>query len=1034
MPPKTTATKTRLDDIVACLTPIIPLLNEFSDAFGTLFIPAIANTTLSLITLVQNVRKNKEECVQLMENVHELLYAVVSLHVKSGTGPSLPPATLSAFGYLTETLHKIHAFMDAQQDGNKIKHFFRQSEMKTLLNECRIRLQQTVDMFKIAGAINIHGDIVEMQKETERIHKELLDLISTSSDATVSDMSSSIHHWDNGLHNSSNSISLLPAKPKILYGRESELQHIMETMCQEPARIAILGAGGMGKTSLAKAALHHPDIMAKYQHRFFVASDSATTSIELAALIGLHIGLKPGKDLTKPIVNYFLNNGPSLLVLDNLETLWEPIDSRGIVEEFLAKLTDVSHLALMITMRGAERPAKVHWTRPFLQPLQPLSNDAALQTFFDIAEDFHSTEHITQLLSLTDNMPLAVDLIAHLVDHEGCEDVLTRWGTEKTSLLSHGHDRRSNLDISITISLSSPRLSSGAKDLLSLLSILPDGLSDAELLQTKLSIVNILECRSMLLRTSLAYEDDRKRLKSLAPIREYMQQFYPASPPLVHQVQKHFHLLLDTYEKYNGSQQVTGQANQIISNLGNLHQVLLRGLHQDNPTLADTINCTLSLDHFSRVAGHGRHVLMNHIPTAISSTHDDRLKASFIVGVFNCRLFHPISNPEELIAQVKGHFGKFNDLLLEFGEYFFYNQGNASRANQFLDKALALSKSCGNKRRQATVLSGIASILWTKGDYHSAQSHAREAQRYAQLSGDLHIESKALLAEGNCAQSLGDYRKSILLYHRGRNLLELCGMSQSSLNRSIRSSEAEVHFQKSEYAEARSIHAEDVRKIQQTFEYAFSLTNLAEIDIIIGASAQNVFQMLEKARQIAIATGAPYVSDYCEIRSGELNLRERETDTAKIIFQQCFALAAPKDIQAALLCLEKLADTSQWPAHNFQWSSRWTVLYLAYAKGKQHKQAIHKAIQFLGDVFLTQGDLNTAEILFTVALETFTYMDIHRSRAECMLRLGDIARHKGDLAHAADLWREARPLFEQSLQAKDIAQIDTRLALVSDRV
>ncbi|KAJ7115006.1 P-loop containing nucleoside triphosphate hydrolase protein, partial [Mycena epipterygia] len=367
---------------------------------------------------------------------------------------------------------------------------------------------------------------------------------------------------------------MLLAKPRIFHGRESELKKILKILNQDLARIAILGAGGMGKTSLAKAALHHPDVVSKYHQRFFVAADSATTTIELAALIGLHIGLKPGKDLTKPVVQYFSNNSSCLLVLDNLETLWEPMQSRCSVEEFLSSLTD-------ITMRGAERPAKVRWTRPFLQPLDPLSEEAAYQTFVAIAEDFYKNEDITKLLSLTDNMPLA--------------DVLTRWATEKTTLLSRGHGKRSNLDMSITISLSSPRLSSGAKDLLSLLSILPDGLSEAELLKTKLSIKYVLQCRSILLRTSLAYEDDRKRLKSLVPIREHMQQFYPAPPPLIHQVEKHFHLLLDGYETHHGLQQVAGQLSHITSNLGNIHQVLLRGLQQDNPTLADTIKCAISL-------------------------------------------------------------------------------------------------------------------------------------------------------------------------------------------------------------------------------------------------------------------------------------------------------------------------------------------------------------------------------------------------------------------------------------------------------
>ncbi|KAJ7082786.1 hypothetical protein C8R44DRAFT_894699 [Mycena epipterygia] len=193
MPLKTTVTETRLDNIIACLTPIVPLLNEFSDVFGTPFIPAISNTTLSLITLVQNVRRNKEECMQLMEHVHELLYAVINLHLEPGTASSFPPAILSAFGELTVTFHKVHAYMEAQQEGNKIKHFFHQSEMKTLLNECRIGLQQAVDIFKLEGAINLNKNIVEMQKETEMIHKELLESISMSSDATLSNRASSVH-------------------------------------------------------------------------------------------------------------------------------------------------------------------------------------------------------------------------------------------------------------------------------------------------------------------------------------------------------------------------------------------------------------------------------------------------------------------------------------------------------------------------------------------------------------------------------------------------------------------------------------------------------------------------------------------------------------------------------------------------------------------------------------------------------------------------------------------------------------------------
>ncbi|KAJ7934592.1 P-loop containing nucleoside triphosphate hydrolase protein, partial [Mycena leptocephala] len=336
-------------------------------------------------------------------------------------------------------------------------------------------------------------------------------------------------------------ISMLPSEPRIFHGRELELSDILHLFSQGTPRIAVLGAGGIGKTCLARTIVHHTEITKKYNHhRYFLVCDSVTSKVELAALLGIHLGLKPGRDPCHAVVHHLSCAPPTLLVLDNLETVWEPADSRAEIEEFLSLLTDIEHLALMITMRGAERPAKVHWTHPFVQPLKPLDQIAARQTFIDIADGRHDPEEVDKVLFLTGNMPLAINLLAHLVDSEGCSNVLSRWEGEKTALLSEGYDRRSNLDLSITLSLLSPRLKPYAQDLLSLLSMLPDGLSDAELVQSKLPINNILACKVALIRTALAYKDENKRLKALAPIREYMQKNQRPGQHLVRPVLKYF--------------------------------------------------------------------------------------------------------------------------------------------------------------------------------------------------------------------------------------------------------------------------------------------------------------------------------------------------------------------------------------------------------------------------------------------------------------------------------------------------------------
>ncbi|KAJ7178218.1 P-loop containing nucleoside triphosphate hydrolase protein, partial [Mycena filopes] len=373
----------------------------------------------------------------------------------------------------------------------------------------------------------------------------------------------------------------LPARTQIFHGRESELADILKLFNQESPRVAILGAGGMGKTSLAKMLLHEDEIAAKYtQYRFFVPCDAAGSKVELAALIGAHLGLKPGRDMTRAVLQHLSQNPPSLLVLDNLETLWEPAELRKEIEEFLALLTDITTLALLVTMRGAERPSQVQWTRPFLLPLQPLAQDAAQKVFRDIADDGHLQQEVNQVLELTDNVPLAICLLAHLVDVEGCSMVLTRWQSEKTSVISEGHDKRSNMELSISLSLSSPRITSipHAHDLLSLMAILPDGVSDAELQQVHLPLQNILGCKAALVCTALAYSDEHKHLKVLVPIQEYMQKLFPPTRQMIKPLLRHFQELLEVHAIHVGQKSASVLVTQITSNSTNIQNILRHDL------------------------------------------------------------------------------------------------------------------------------------------------------------------------------------------------------------------------------------------------------------------------------------------------------------------------------------------------------------------------------------------------------------------------------------------------------------------------
>ncbi|KAJ7912943.1 P-loop containing nucleoside triphosphate hydrolase protein, partial [Mycena leptocephala] len=335
-----------------------------------------------------------------------------------------------------------------------------------------------------------------------------------------------------------------PASPKIFHGRESELKDLISILRCDPVRAAIMGPGGMGKTALAMAALHHPAIIEKYNLRHFISCESANSSADMVGIIGSHLGLDPSNLLSKTILHHLAQCGPCLVVLDNLETPWESIESRGQVEDFLSLLADIKSLALLVTMRGAERPGKVKWNRPFLPPLEPLSPSASRQIFLDIADEPSNEEKssLDDLLDFSGSLPLAVSLMANVASVEGYSSTLARWETENTGLLSEGHDKRSNLEKSISFSINSPRisLSPNAKHLISLLSLLPDGIMPEEMMAVKIPLPDVRHCQSVLVSTSLAYIDVKGRLKALSPVREYIRRAYPPSAALARPLRKYF--------------------------------------------------------------------------------------------------------------------------------------------------------------------------------------------------------------------------------------------------------------------------------------------------------------------------------------------------------------------------------------------------------------------------------------------------------------------------------------------------------------
>ncbi|KAJ7461947.1 hypothetical protein FB451DRAFT_1267323 [Mycena latifolia] len=204
---------------------------------------------------------------------------------------------------------------------------------------------------------------------------------------------------------------------------------------------------------------------------------------------------------------------------------------------------------------------------------------------------------------------------------------------------------------------------------------------------------------------------------------------------------------------------------------------------------------------------------------------------------------------------------------------------------------------------------------------------------------------------------------------------------------------------------------------------------MAQIDVEIGSLRDRVHRNIDTAKQLFNSMEYEIGIVLCDMITAALDMNGGDFLKAKNLFQICLKSMWGKSPEVVSYCLEKLGNASLWHAVDHA-SSSWTVTFLVHSLKSKQKLEIHKALQFLGDVYLADGDQQTAISLFDIALEGFTKMDVHRSRAECMLRLGDIAEANEDLSKAGELWTTARPLFERSSQVKQVGHIDERLARV----
>jgi len=274
----------------------------------------------------------------------------------------------------------------------------------------------------------------------------------------------------------------MPLKPAIFFGRNGLVEKVSTMLTSDTAsHICLLGPGGMGKTSLSLAIVNSDLVQAKFQedHRVWVPCLEATSATLFLQVLYTSLRVKRQTDSVMSDILGELNSSKDryLLLLDNFETPWNTTDGQKRVEEILLKLNQLSHVSILITMRGSHSPTiDVEWHSEIIPATD---KDACRHICERINPHWNSDSDIDDLVDAVGRMPFAVTLMASRGRESGCsaKELLEEWTQLGTDMLSPDGSLESGMNKSISLSVDSNLVKSDpdALYLLATLSMLPAG-------------------------------------------------------------------------------------------------------------------------------------------------------------------------------------------------------------------------------------------------------------------------------------------------------------------------------------------------------------------------------------------------------------------------------------------------------------------------------------------------------------------------------------------------------------------------------